>query len=470
MKYELVSGFETHIELATKTKIFCGCTTQFGGEPNTHCCPVCIGLPGTLPVLNREVVRFAIKAGLAVHGEIAEIAKMDRKNYCYPDLSKAYQISQLYAPLIIGGYIELSNGRRIRLHHIHIEEDAGKLIHQHGDTYVDYNRGGVPLIEIVSEPDIRSVDEAKEYVERLQQVMRYIGISDCKMQEGSMRCDVNISVRPVGSEAFGTRTEIKNMNSINNIAKAMEYEFDRQTDLLESGGKVVQETLRYDDATGTTSSMRSKEDAHDYRYFRDPDLVTIVTSREEVEQLRAELPELPADKCRRYIDELGLPEKDAQLLTKYRNVSEYFDEACKGVKSAKTVSNFIIGQIFRRTETEADKEVFDIPTSPAQLNELVKLLDSGKIRNNLAKSTLEKMLDSGKGALEFISESDMGGIDDAALLKLCRDAVAGNPKAVDDYKSGKEKAIKALVGNVMKNSRGKADAVAAEAKIKEIIG
>ena len=285
-----------------------------------------------------------------------------------------------------------------------------------------------------------------------------------------MRCDVNISVRPVGSEAFGTRTEIKNMNSINNIAKAMEYEFDRQTDLLESGGKVVQETLRYDDATGTTSSMRSKEDAHDYRYFRDPDLVTIVTSREEVEQLRAELPELPADKCRRYIDELGLPEKDAQLLTKYRNVSEYFDEACKGVKSAKTVSNFIIGQIFRRTETEADKEVFDIPTSPAQLNELVKLLDSGKIRNNLAKSTLEKMLDSGKGALEFISESDMGGIDDAALLKLCRDAVAGNPKAVDDYKSGKEKAIKALVGNVMKNSRGKADAVAAEAKIKEIIG
>lgn len=244
MKYELVSGFETHIELSTKTKIFCGFTTQFGGEPNTHCCPVCIGLPGTLPVLNREVVRYAIKAGLAVHGKIAEIAKMDRKNYCYPDLAKAYQISQLYAPLIIGGYIELSNGRRIRLHHIHIEEDAGKLIHRHGDTYVDYNRGGVPLIEIVSEPDIRSIDEAKEYVERLQQVMRWVGISDCKMQEGSMRCDVNISVRPQGSEAFGTRTEIKNMNSITNIAKAMEYEYDRQVDLIESGGKVVQEIGR----------------------------------------------------------------------------------------------------------------------------------------------------------------------------------------------------------------------------------
>lgn len=470
MSYELVAGFETHIELATKTKIFCGCTTQFGGEPNTHCCPVCIGLPGTLPKLNREVVNFAIRAGLAVHGEIAEVAKMDRKNYCYPDLSKAYQISQLYAPLIIGGYVELSNGRKIRLHHIHIEEDAGKLIHQHGDTYVDYNRGGVPLIEIVSEPDIRSIDEAKEYVEKLQQVMRYIGISDCKMQEGSMRCDVNISVRPQGSEKLGTRTEIKNMNSITNIAKAMEYEFERQTDLIENGRQVVQETLRYDDATGTTSSMRSKEDAHDYRYFRDPDLVTINISRDEVEEIKATLPELPADKCTRYVEELQIPEKDAQLLTKYRKISEYFDEACNGVKSPKTVSNFIIGQMFSRTETEADKEEFAVATTPAQLNELVKLIDDGKIRNNIAKSTLEKMLDSGKGALDFISESDMGGLDENTLNDLCKQAVESNPKAVEDYKGGKEKAIKALVGNVMKNSRGKADATAAEAKIKEIIG
>lgn len=469
MKYELVSGFETHIELSTKTKIFCGCTTQFGGEPNTHCCPVCIGLPGTLPVLNREVVRYAIKAGLAVHGKIAEVAKMDRKNYCYPDLAKAYQISQLYAPLIIGGYIELSNGRKIRLHHIHIEEDAGKLIHRHGDTYVDYNRGGVPLIEIVSEPDIRSIDEAKEYVERLQQVMRWVGISDCKMQEGSMRCDVNISVRPQGSEAFGTRTEIKNMNSITNIARAMEYEYDRQVDLLESGGKVVQETLRFDDATGTTSSMRSKEDAHDYRYFRDPDLVTINVPRDEVERLRAEMPELPDEKLERYTDDYGIPEKDAALLTKYRNISEYFDKAIEGVKSPKTVSNFIIGQIFRRVETEADKEVFAVATTPAQLNELVKLLDSGKIRNNLTKSTLEKMLDTGKSAADFISESDMGGLDDNALLELCKNAVAGNPKAVEDFKNGKAKAIKALVGNVMKNSRGKADAQAAEKKIIELI-
>lgn len=285
-----------------------------------------------------------------------------------------------------------------------------------------------------------------------------------------MRCDVNISVRPEGSEKLGTRTEIKNMNSINNIAKAMEYEFERQTDLIESGGKVIQETLRYDDASGTTSSMRSKEDAHDYRYFRDPDLVTINISREEVEEIRASLPELPAEKFKRYTEELGIPEKDAQLLTKYRKISEFFDKACEGVKSAKTVSNFIIGQIFRRTETEADKEQFDVSVDPVQLNELVKLLDSGKIRNNLAKSTLEKMLDTGKGALEFISEADMGGVDDNALLELCKAAVEANQKAVEDFKNGKEKALKALVGNVMKNSRGKADAVAAEAKIKEIIG
>ena len=461
MKYELVAGFETHIELATKTKIFCSCTTAFGGAPNSHCCPVCIGLPGTLPKLNREVVNFGIKAGLATHGEIAEISKMDRKNYCYPDLSKAYQISQLYAPLSIG--------RKIRLHHIHIEEDAGKLIHQHGDTYVDYNRGGVPLIEIVSEPDIRSIDEAKEYVEKLQQVMRYIGISDCRMQEGSMRCDVNISVRPEGSETLGTRTEIKNMNSITNIAKAMEYEYERQVDLIESGGKVVQETLRYDDATNTTSSMRSKEDAHDYRYFRDPDLVTINVPRDVVESLKAEMPELPSDKCKRYIEELEIPEKDAQLLTKYRKISEFFDKACEGVKSAKSVSNFIIGQIFRRTETEADKETFDVSITPEQLNELVKLIDSGKIRNNLAKATLEKMLDSGKGALDFISESDMAGLDENTVNELCKQAIENNPKAVDDYKNGKEKAIKALVGNVMKNSRGKADAAAVEQKLKDMI-
>lgn len=356
MKYEMVAGLETHIELATNTKIFCGCTTQFGGEPNTHCCPVCIGLPGTLPKLNRQVVRYAILAGLATHCEIANISKMDRKNYCYPDLPKAYQISQYDKPLCLNGYVELSNGRKIRLTRIHIEEDAGKLIHSHGDTFVDYNRGGVPLIEIVSEPDIRSVEEAKEYVEKLQLIMKYIGISDCKMQEGSMRCDVNISVRPQGSEEFGTRTEIKNMNSITFMAKAMEYEYSRQVDLIESGGKVEQETLRYDEATDTTSSMRGKEDAHDYRYFREPDLVTIEVSDEEINALKEQLPELPFEKQARYINQLQLPQADAQLLTKYRKVAEYFEQAIRGTKNPRTAANFIIGQIFRTMEMTVRKK------------------------------------------------------------------------------------------------------------------
>ncbi|MBQ5440032.1 MAG: Asp-tRNA(Asn)/Glu-tRNA(Gln) amidotransferase subunit GatB [Clostridia bacterium] len=470
MKYEMVAGFETHIELATNTKIFCSCTTQFGGDPNTHCCPICIGLPGTLPKLNKQVVKYAIMAGLATNCEIANISKMDRKNYCYPDLPKAYQISQYDKPLCEHGYVQLSSGKKIRLTRIHIEEDAGKLIHKRGDTYIDYNRGGVPLIEIVSEPDISSVEEAKEYVERLQQIMRFIGISDCKMQEGSMRCDVNISVRPEGSTQLGTRTEIKNMNSITFIGKAMEYEFSRQVELIESGGKVEQQTLRYDDVTNTTSSMRGKEDANDYRYFRDPDLVTISVTDEEIDELRKMIPELPFEKAQRYADELGLSEKDAQNLAKYRKIAEFFEESSEGIKNPKTAANFIIGQIFRRLETENDKESFDIAINAQQLKELIKLIDDGKIKNNLAKTTLEKMLDTGKSAGEFISESDMAGMDDDTLITLCKKAVESNPKAVADFKNGKQKAIKSLVGFVMKESRGKADAALAEAKIAEIIG
>lgn len=469
MKYELVAGLETHVELSTKTKIFCGCTTEFGGSPNTHCCPICIGLPGTLPKLNKEVVRYAIRAGLATNCEISRISKMDRKNYCYPDLSKAYQISQYDKPLCKNGYIELSSGRRIRLNRIHIEEDAGKLIHQKGDTYVDYNRGGVPLIEIVTEPDFRSVDEVREYVEKLQLIMRYIGVSDCKMQEGSMRCDVNISVRPEGQKEFGTRTEIKNMNSIAFMAKAIEYEQERQIDIIESGGSVQQETLRYDDATNTTSSMRGKEDANDYRYFRDPDLVTINVTNQEVEELEKTIPELPDEKLERYVEKLGIPESDAQLLVKYRRVAEYFERASEGTANPRTAANFIIGQIFRTIENESAKEEFDIPVSAESLRELIKLLDSKKIRMNLAKSTLDKMLETGKKASELISEKDMGGLDEEATKKLCQEAVDANPNAVADYKNGKEKAVKAIVGYVMKNSRGKADAMKAEEIIKQII-
>ena len=286
-QYEMVGGLETHIELSTATKIFCGCTTAFGSEPNTHCCPICIGLPGTLPKLNRQAVRYAIMAGLVTQCTINPISKMDRKNYVYPDLPKAYQISQFDKPLCEHGYVELASGKKIRITRIHIEEDAGKLVHTRGDTFVDYNRGGVPLIEIVTEPDIRSVEEIREYLEKLQLMMKYIGISDCRMQEGSMRCDVNVSVRPAGEEKLGTRTEIKNMNSFTFIEKAVAYEVERQIDLLESGEEVVQETRRYDDARDVTESMRGKEDANDYRYFREPDLVTIATAPEEIESIRA---------------------------------------------------------------------------------------------------------------------------------------------------------------------------------------
>ena len=462
MKYELVSGLETHVELSTDTKIFCGCTTAFGGEPNTHCCPVCIGLPGTLPKLNKKVVEFAIMAGLATNCEIANISKMDRKNYCYPDLPKAYQISQYDMPLCKNGYIELSNGRKIGITRIHIEEDAGKLVHQGGSTFVDYNRGGVPLIEIVSEPDIRSIDEAKEYVEKLQLIMKCIGVSDCKMQEGSMRCDVNISVRPAGSEKLGTRTEIKNMNSITFMTKAMEYEVERQIDVLQSGGAVEQETLRYNEAENTTESMRGKEDAHDYRYFREPDLVTIQTQDEEIERIKASLPELPDVKLGRYTQEMNLPEADALLLVKYRSIAEFFEAACDGVENPRVVANCITGQIFRRLENDNAKEEFDISISPAYLRDLVLLFDSGKIKMNLLKSTLEKMLDTGKPAGELISESDMGGIDDDTLKKLCAEAIAMNPNAAADYRAGKEKALKALLGSVMRATRGRADAIQAE--------
>ena len=442
MKYELVSGLETHVELSTNTKIFCSCTTDFGGEQNTHCCPICIGLPGTLPKLNQKVVDYAIMAGLATNCEISHISKMDRKNYCYPDLPKAYQISQFDMPLCKNGYIELSNGRKIGITRIHIEEDAGKLVHQRGNTYVDYNRGGVPLIEIVSEPDIRSIDEAREYVEKLQMIMRYIDVSDCKMQEGSLRCDVNISLRPIGSTEFGTRTEIKNMNSFTYMTKAMEYEVSRQAELLDEGKEVTQETLRY---------------------------IVEENRTEKIDHFKSLLPELPDAKFARYVNELGIPEVDAGLLVKFRKVAEYFEKASEGVANPKVVANCIIGQIFRRVENETEKEAFDIALSPEYLRDLVLLLDSGKIKMNLLKSTLEKMLDEGKPATDFIKEEDMGGVDADTLKKLCTDAIASNPNAVADYLGGKEKALKSLLGFVMKNSRGRADAVEAEKLLIEMV-
>ncbi|MGB4438220.1 MAG: Asp-tRNA(Asn)/Glu-tRNA(Gln) amidotransferase subunit GatB [Sedimentibacter sp.] len=461
MSWELVAGLETHIELSTKTKIFCQCTTDFGGEPNTHCCPVCIGLPGTLPKLNKAVVEYAVKAGLATNCKIRNISKMDRKNYVYPDLPKAYQISQFDKPLCEGGFITLSSGKNISITRIHIEEDAGKLVHQRGDTYIDYNRGGVPLIEIVSEPDIRSIDEAVEYIEKLRLIMKYIGVSDVKMQEGSLRCDVNISIRKNGEEVLGTRAEIKNMNSINFIAKAMEYEFKRQIDILESGGKVVQETRRYNSDLNVTESMRGKEDADDYRYFRDPDLVTISVSGEEIKKYESELSELPDQKKRRFTEEYGLPNDDAELIVKYKKIAEYFEEACKNVENKKTVSNFMLSQIFRRLSTEEEKEECNISIPPQYLNELVILTENKKLTSNMARNALEQMLDTRKPVKEFVSESDMEGIDEEVLRAICKKAVAENEKAVNEYLKGKEKALGSIIGFIMKETKGKADAALA---------
>ena len=469
MKYELVAGLETHVELSTKTKIFCSCTTEFGGDQNTHCCPICIGLPGTLPKLNEKVVDYAIMAGLATNCEISEISKMDRKNYVYPDLPKAYQISQYDMPLCKNGYIQLSNGRKIRINRIHIEEDAGKLIHQMGDTFIDYNRGGVPLIEIVTEPDIRSVDEAKEYVEKLQLIMKHLEISDCKMQEGSMRCDVNISVRKEGSKEFGTRTEIKNMNSITFMTKAMEYEYKRQIEAIENGEEIYQETLRYDEKNNETLSMRGKEDANDYRYFREPDLVTIEVSKERIEKLQSILPENPDVKLKRYIEDFGLSELDASLLIKYKRISDFFDIASDDIKNKKIVSNLILGQIFKHLENDEEKEKFDIKVSASQLKDLALLVDSGKVRLNLAKSVIDKMLETGKDAKEFISESDLSEISEEDIIELCNKAIELNEKAVNDYVNGKEKALKSLVGFVMKSTKGRADALFTEKTLQKML-
>jgi aspartyl-tRNA(Asn)/glutamyl-tRNA(Gln) amidotransferase subunit B len=469
MKYELVSGFETHVELATKTKIFCGCTTAFGGAPNTHCCPVCTGQPGALPVLNKKVVEYAIRAGLATHCKINTITHLDRKNYCYPDLPKAYQISQYDKPLCEGGYVELESGKRIGITRIHIEEDAGKLVHERGFTFVDYNRGGVPLIEIVSEPDISSPEEGREYVEKLQLIMRYIGVSDCKMQEGSMRCDVNISLRPVGSKEFGTRTEIKNMNSISYIEKAMHYEAERQADILDDGGKVVQATMRYDETTGETSVMRTKEDAQDYRYFPEPDILTVNIPQSFVESVEKSLPELPLDKLKRYVDVLKINIANAKLLYKYINVCNWFESVLAKGASAKQTANLIIGTIYSTLETEEEKEKFSIKVTPESMAKLVKLLDEGKINVTLAQLTLGKMLKSGEGVESFISEDDLKGVDDGELEKICKSAIDANPQAVADYKSGKEKAIFALYGYIKKATGGKADIPKADGILKKLL-
>ena len=470
MKYEIVCGIETHIELATRTKIFCGCTTEFGGEPNTHCCPVCTGQPGSLPILNQKVVEYAIKAGLALNCKINTKSHMDRKNYVYPDLPKAYQISQYDEPLCEKGYIELDSGKRIGITRIHIEEDAGKLVHEKGFTFIDYNRSGVPLIEIVSEPDISSAEEAKEYAEKLQLIMRYIGISDCKMQEGSMRCDVNLSLRKPGDPNFGVRTEIKNINSLTFIQKAVMAEAERQADILDAGGTVVQQTMRYDEKTNSVAPMRDKESSEDYRYFPDPDVLRFCIDDAKVEEIRASLPELPFDKLKRYVNELGLSDATARQISRYRKVAEFFEGALAEGAGVKNAANLIVGTIFSNMNTEEEKELFDIRISPAQFAALVKLADDKKINIGVAQATLQKMLESGKPVEEFIKPEDLVGISDGELERLCREAIEANPRAVADVRSGKDKAINVMFGYIMRKTGGKADIRKAEALLRKLIG
>jgi len=460
MDYELVIGLEVHAELSTKSKIYCSCTTEFGGEENTHCCPICTGMPGVLPVLNKKVVEYAVKAGLATNCEIARFSKQDRKNYFYPDLPKAYQFSQYDLPLCKNGYIDIEvNGvqKRIGLTRIHIEEDAGKLIHDEWDrgTLVDYNRCGVPLIEIVSEPDIRSAEEAKAYLEQLKAILEYIGVSDCKMQEGSLRADVNLSIRPVGQKEFGTRTEMKNLNSFKAIIRAIEGEFKRQKTELEYGGVIVQETRRWDDNKGVSVAMRSKEEAHDYRYFPEPDLVPIVLDDSYIEEIRASLPELPEARKKRYVEEFGLPEYDSAILTSSKYYADFFEEAVKMCDNAKAVSNWIMGDLMRILK-EKEMEPSDIPFPAEYLAKLVKLIDAGKISGTIAKKVFDKMFQTQKDPEVIVKEEGLEVVnDEGALVGIVKKVLEANPQSVADYKGGKEKAFGFLVGQCMKESKGK---------------
>ncbi|AEF16781.1 Aspartyl/glutamyl-tRNA(Asn/Gln) amidotransferase subunit B [Thermoanaerobacterium xylanolyticum LX-11] len=462
MNYEAVIGLEVHAELLTKTKIFCNCTTEFGGEPNTHVCPVCLGLPGTLPVLNKKVVEYAVKAGLALNCEISKFSKMDRKNYFYPDLPKAYQISQYDLPLCKNGYVEIetSDGvkKKIGLTRIHIEEDAGKLMHENVDgSLVDYNRTGVPLIEIVSEPDMRTPEEAYLYLTKLKSVLEYSEVSDCKMQEGSLRVDTNVSVRPVGSKEFGTKIELKNLNSFKAVQKALEYEIKRQIRLIEDGEMIVQETRRWNEQKGITESMRSKEEAHDYRYFPDPDLVPIIVSDEWKEEIRKSLPEMPEHKKERFITQYGIPEYDASVITSSKPLADFFEKCVLEYSSAKTVSNWIMGEMMRLLK-ETGKEVEEVLIKPHQMASLLNLIDNGTITGSIAKTVFEEMFATGKNPEEIVEEKGLKQLsNEDEIREIALKVIEDNPKSVEDYKNGKDKAIGFLVGQIMKATKGKAN-------------
>ena len=453
--YEMVIGLEVHIELKTKTKIFCACPTAFGAAPNTHVCPICLGYPGTLPKLNEEVVRYAIKAGLAANCTIAAYSKQDRKNYFYPDLPKAYQISQYDLPLCSDGFLEIethAGPKKIRITRIHIEEDAGKLVHTDKGTLFDANRCGVPLIEIVSEPDIRSAEEAVAYVKKLRALMLYAGVSDCKMNEGSLRCDVNLSVRKRGEETLGTRTEMKNINSFAFIAKAIEYEFDRQVEELEAGNKIVQETRRFDASSGKTFSMRSKEDADDYRYFPDPDLAPIVISKARIQALADEIPTLPDARKAKYMSEYALTAYDAEQICASPDTAAYFERAANASRYPKTVANMMISEVLRYSEDGA------VALTPKALAKIADMAGDGVINSGTAKKLIAECSAKDDDPEEIVKARGLAQISDAkTLTALLKEAMDANPKAVADFRAGKTAAAKSIVGAVMAKSGGRAN-------------
>ena len=473
-QYETVIGLEVHVELATKTKIFCSCSTEFGKAPNTHTCPVCTGMPGSLPVLNKQVVEYAMAIGLATNCEISKICKFDRKNYFYPDNPQNYQISQLYLPIARNGYVEIEAGgrkKKVRIHEMHMEEDAGKLIHDEWDdaSLVDYNRSGVPLVEIVSEPDMRSAEEVIAYLEKLRMIIQYLGASDCKLQEGSMRADVNLSVREAGTEEFGTRTEMKNLNSFKAIARAIEGERERQIELLEEGKAVVQETRRWDDNKESSYAMRSKEDTQDYRYFPEPDLVPIAISGEWIEQIRARQPELQTEKLERYKKEFDIPEYDAKIITGSKHMADIFEAASAVCGKPKKVSNWLMVETLRLLK-ERGMEPEEISFSPENLAKLVNLTESRAINSSVAKEVFEKIFAQDIDPEIYVEEHGLKTVnDEGALEEVIRKVIADNPKAAEDYHSGKEKALGALVGQTMKAMKGKADPGLVNRKLREMI-
>lgn len=464
--YTIVIGLEVHAELMTETKLFCGCSTSFGSEANSQVCPVCLGLPGTLPVLNEKAVEYAVKAGLALNSDISLLSKFDRKNYFYPDLPKAYQVSQYDLPICLGGHVDfIVNGEKkvIGITRVHLEEEAGKSVHS-GATITDsefsledYNRCGIPLIEIVSEPDLRSPEEARIYLETLRNILRYAGVSDCKMEEGSLRCDANISLMPKGATKFGTRTEIKNMNSFRSVQRALEYEAKRHAELLDRGEKIIQETRTWDEASGVTEAMRSKEESHDYRYFPEPDLVPIVLTNEFVNDLKDNLPEMPVAKYHRYITEYGLPEYDADLITANKDMADYFEEVIKHYKDAKVVANWLMGE-FMRLVNEQEVDITEVKVKPKHLAEMFALQDKGVISSKIAKTVFEEMFNTGKDPATIVKEKGLVQITDASEIeKIVEEVIKTNPDPVAEYLSGKEKVLGFLVGQVMKLSRGKAN-------------